>query len=197
MHAGSKSGTATNWSLDIDFSYISRSHTVYLSGLYAADEGLHGWNVLQLVVDWFRYVFAHNQFAYTLHELTIHWNCDWFCSYITNSLPLMVCITIKIHRWSFIIRLGVKASPIEWPPVTAYSSAHLLDCGSAILWWLEGGDCWYQSYGFAPQLRCSTMVSTLVGGIYVEMGTEACSVQIHVLMVLDNILPNCHETIAH
>ena len=33
------------------------------SVLYAADKGLHGWNVLQLVVDWFCYVFAHNQFA--------------------------------------------------------------------------------------------------------------------------------------
>ena len=37
---------------------------MYLSVLYAADEGLHGQNILQLVVDWLCYVFAHNQFAY-------------------------------------------------------------------------------------------------------------------------------------
>ena len=35
-----------------------------LDVLYAADKGLRGRNILQLVVDWFCYVFAHNQFAY-------------------------------------------------------------------------------------------------------------------------------------
>ena len=35
--------------------------------LYTADEGLHGRNVLQSVVNWYCYEIAHNQFAY------VHW----------------------------------------------------------------------------------------------------------------------------
>ena len=46
---------------------------MYLSVLYTADEGLRGRNVLQLVVDWFCYVFAHNQFAYSHGKRRHHW----------------------------------------------------------------------------------------------------------------------------
>ena len=35
--------------------------------LYADDKGLRGRNILQLVVDRFCYIFAHNQFTYTEH----------------------------------------------------------------------------------------------------------------------------------
>ena len=41
---------------------------MYFSVLYAAHEGFHGGNVLQLVADEFCYVFAHNQFAYIVSE---------------------------------------------------------------------------------------------------------------------------------
>ena len=44
-------------------------HT-YKAVLYAADEGLRGWNVLQLVVAWFCYIFAQNQFAHIYVQLT-------------------------------------------------------------------------------------------------------------------------------
>ena len=37
---------------------------MYLSVLYAADKGLRGRNILQSVVDWYCYAFAHNQFAF-------------------------------------------------------------------------------------------------------------------------------------
>ena len=60
-----------HWSPSIDFSYISRSHTVYLSVLYSADEGLRGRNVLQLIVDYFCYVFAHYQFAHYQFAYTV------------------------------------------------------------------------------------------------------------------------------
>ena len=48
------------------------------------------WNVLQLVVDWFYYVFAHNQFSYTnsnvgTHNIvidsTLGWSKQQYCQY--------------------------------------------------------------------------------------------------------------------
>ena len=51
-----------NWLQDISATRAFVSCIQYV--LYSADEGSCGWNVLQSVVDWFCYVFAHNQFAY-------------------------------------------------------------------------------------------------------------------------------------
>ena len=55
----------TKLTQNIDFIYVNKqvSHCVSFS-LYAANEGLHGQNVLQSVVDWYCYVIAHNLFAY-------------------------------------------------------------------------------------------------------------------------------------
>ena len=44
--------------------FASCRRHAYYNVLYAVGEGLCGRNVLQLVVDWYCYVFAHNQFAY-------------------------------------------------------------------------------------------------------------------------------------
>ena len=49
--------------------YESRSHTVHLWVVYAAGKGLCGQNILQSVLDWFCYVFAHNQFANTIQYI--------------------------------------------------------------------------------------------------------------------------------
>ena len=60
--------------LSIDFSYISRSHTVFLSVLYAADEALCGQNVLHsVVIDSATYLLTIN--LPTLFKLA--WSLAW------------------------------------------------------------------------------------------------------------------------
>ena len=43
-----------------------------------ADEGLRGWNVLQSVVNWYRYIIAHNQFVCSIPQLYNPCVCETF-----------------------------------------------------------------------------------------------------------------------
>ena len=65
--------------------------------LYAADEGIHGWNVLQSVVDWCCYAIAHNQFAckavyvYLLWYHALHHLCRSVCRcWAPHALPRLL-----------------------------------------------------------------------------------------------------------
>ena len=78
------------------------SSAAYTQNVDTADESLHGWNVLQSVVNWYCYVVAHNQLSYieecsnaSLYDIIrmqysmICLNGRWYCSKLHSRLSCL------------------------------------------------------------------------------------------------------------
>ena len=88
--------------------------------LYAADEDLRGRNIMQLVVDWFCYVFAHNQFAYILilvSQATLKGSVNVQCHW-NQLLSLVLLYYVKTSLQTLLKRkaIGEKGPATELEP---------------------------------------------------------------------------------
>ena len=89
-----------NWLQDVS---ATRAFVSWIQNvLYTADKGPRGWNVLQSVVNWFCYVFAHNQFTYTRVGV-----CACVCA----------CMCTCMHVLYTIMHVCICVSPMPHTPV--------------------------------------------------------------------------------